>query len=233
MTELFNLPGLDGIDKILHPLILAMPVFVLATLVAIVARLRRASKRKRAPLQMMDVPAQKTATSLLSSAPVEYAAANAVPHQTIIEISPPVAPVADPAPALPARDEPTSPADQIAALQSQIDGVMKVQPNNTLAPLFLEMARHHKAVGDEASYLAALRSAAGLAAQHGPRAAHAEARLQLAEAAFDAGDLTGACEQWQIARDALHDDGQKEAHARVEQRMRDNGCPTDWVLTDF
>jgi len=24
-----------------------------------------------------------------------------------------------------------------------------------------------------------------------------------------------------------------ERHASIEKRMRANGCPTDWVLTDF
>ena len=241
MTELFNLPGLDSVDQILHPLILALPVFVLATLVALVARLRRAAKAKRAARQTKDVTAaaaQKTVTSLLTSAPetisvVQSAAGNTDLRQTNVEVPQAVFTATMPAQALTLRDKPTSHADAIAALQSQFNDVMKVQPNNTLAPLFLEMARHHKAAGDEAAYLAALRSAAGLGAQYGPRAAHADARLQLAEAAFNSGDLTGACEQWQMARDALLADGQKEAHARVEQRMRDNGCPTDWVLTDF
>lgn len=237
MTEFINLTGLDGVDKILHPLILALPIFVLATLVAILARLRCSAKKRRA--HQLTAIAQETATHLLGKEPVENAAANAASRQTTVSEPPEPARLLE-TPVVPVRkrDEPkhqdtTRPAVSIAALQSQINDAMKAQPNNTLAPLFLEMARHHKTAGDEASYLAALRSAAGLAAQHGPRAAHAEARLQLAEAAYIAGDLTGACEQWQMARDALYDDGQKLAHAEVEKRMRDNGCPTDWVLTDF
>ena len=116
---------------------------------------------------------------------------------------------------------------------AQINDATASSSKTALAPLYLELARLHRAAGNETASLAALRSAAGLSAQHGPRAAHAEARLELAEAAFKSGDLTGACEQWQMARTALHEDGQKDAHARVEKRMRDNGCPTDWVLTDF
>lgn len=221
MTELLKVPGLealrlDALDPILHPLILALPVFVLATLIAILARLLRARRRRLAA-------AREAAPLTLTSAQAAnqpVAAAPAAPPRAAVP-----SPVAEPA-------QPNA-TDPIASLQSKIDAAMKVQPNSTLAPMFLEMARHHKAAGNESSYLAALRSAAGLAAQHGPRASHADARLQLAEAAFVAGDLTGACEQWQIARDALRDDGQKDAHARVDQRMRDNGCPTDWVLTDF
>jgi hypothetical protein len=57
--------------------------------------------------------------------------------------------------------------------------------------------------------------------------------MQLAEAAYISGDLTSACEHWHLARGAYLASGQIEEHARVEKRMRDNGCPTDWVLTDF
>jgi hypothetical protein len=81
--------------------------------------------------------------------------------------------------------------------------------------------------------MTALRSAAGYASLHGPLGCHAAARLQLAEAAYSAGDLTSACEQWQMARGAFLEDGQMDEHARIDRRMRDNGCPTDWVLTDF
>lgn len=224
MTEFLKVPGLevlrlDAFDPVVQPLILALPVFVLATLIAILARLLRARRRRLAAAREA---APLTLTSAQAANQPVAAAPAASPRAAI------PSPAAAPAPSIP-----TPTTDPIASLQSKIDAAMKVQPNSTLAPMFLEMARHHKAAGNESSYLAALRSAAGLAAQHGPRATHADARLQLAEAAFVAGDLTGACEQWQIARDALRDDGQKDAHARVDQRMRDNGCPTDWVLTDF
>ncbi len=110
---------------------------------------------------------------------------------------------------------------------------LKTADNASLAALYLQIAGAHRELGDEPSRMTALRSAAGLGAIHGSRADHARARLELAEAAFDAGDMTGACEQWQMARTALLEDGQKEEHARIDKRMRDQGCPTDWVLTDF
>lgn len=245
MTDSFNLLGPDSVDAILPTLIYALPVFVLVTLIVLLSRRNRAVKVERAEHSPTDAVALRavaqnsvtsadaTAATTVIPAVVENAAANTVLYDINVAVPQSVVSGSKVDPKPPADDETTSYADATAALQAQIDQVMKVQPNNTLAPLFLEMARHHKAAGDEASYLAALRSAAGLGAQHGPRAAHAEARLQLAEAAHRAGDLTGACEQWQMARDALYDDGQKEVHARVEQLMRDNGCPTDWVLNDF
>lgn len=121
----------------------------------------------------------------------------------------------------------------IKSLEADLKAAMVSQPKTALAPIYLELARQYFAAGDERAYLEALRSAAGLAAQHGPRLAHAEARLELAEAALRAGDTTGACEQWQMARIAFEEDGQREAHDRVDRRMSEIGCPTDWVLTDF
>jgi hypothetical protein len=124
-------------------------------------------------------------------------------------------------------------AGEIAETSKRIEAVTADGDNGTLAALYLDLARCHGLAGDEASRLSALRSAATHGSQYGPHAAHAEARIELAESAFRAGDLTSACEQWQMARMALLRDGQTERHASVEKRMRENGCPTDWVLTGF
>jgi len=62
---------------------------------------------------------------------------------------------------------------------------------------------------------------------------HARARLALGDLAHAGGDLTTACEHWQIARALFHELKQGRDHEAVETRMLRNGCPTDWVLTDF
>ncbi len=115
----------------------------------------------------------------------------------------------------------------------RIDRAVAAGDRLALSGLYLALARAHHRGGDGAARMQALRSAAGYGALHGPRAAHAAARLELAEVAYDAGDLTSACEQWQLARSAFLEDGATAEHAAVDKRMRDNGCPTDWVLTDF
>lgn len=102
-----------------------------------------------------------------------------------------------------------------------------------LAQLYLDLARAYRADNRPHDALAALRSAAGFGAMHGPKAVHAMARVELGEAALHAGDRTGACEQWQIAKIAFHEEGLKDAYNATDKRMRDNGCPTDWVLTEF
>jgi hypothetical protein len=62
---------------------------------------------------------------------------------------------------------------------------------------------------------------------------HARARLALGDLAHEGGDLTTACEHWQIARALFHELKQSREHDAAESRMLKNGCPTDWVLTDF
>ena len=62
---------------------------------------------------------------------------------------------------------------------------------------------------------------------------HAEARLELAEIARASGDLTTACEHWQIARGLFSDLKHAKGRGKAETLMREHGCPTDWVLNDF
>jgi hypothetical protein len=124
-------------------------------------------------------------------------------------------------------------AVKINEISKRIDTELAGGNKGALAALYLDLAQGQQKLGDEKARMSALRSAAGYGSLHGPRASHAAARLELAEAAYLSGDLTSACEQWQLARTAYLEDGQTELSARVDKRMRDNGCPTDWVLTDF
>lgn len=129
-----------------------------------------------------------------------------------------------------AADEPPLPR-AVDEIKKNIDNAIADKP--ALAPLYLELSRAHKLRGEMTARMEALRLAAGHGAQYGPASAHGDARLELAEAAYDQGDLSSACEQWQLARTAYLEAKNDVAHARVDQRMRDHGCPTDWVLTDF
>lgn len=80
---------------------------------------------------------------------------------------------------------------------------------------------------------AALRDVVRLAAANGLPDAHATARLELGELARLDGDLITACEHWQIARGLFSDMKNKPRVSSIETRMREHGCPTDWVLNDF
>jgi len=125
------------------------------------------------------------------------------------------------------------PVDDTGAIASRIDAAKAGDDNVALADLYLAQAHAYQKIGDEKARMTALTAAAGHAALHGPEATHAIARMQLAEAARSSGDLTSACEHWHMAREAFQASGHAEEHARVEKLMRDNGCPTDWVLTEF
>lgn len=126
-----------------------------------------------------------------------------------------------------------APEVTISRLVELIASAENAGENGKLAQLYFDLARAYRADGRPHDALSALRSAAGIGSMHGPKAVHALARVELGEAALAAGDRTGACEQWQMAKMAFHDEGLKDAYALTDKRMRDNGCPTDWVLTEF
>ena len=211
MLQFTGVSGFDSVDAVIGIMAIAIPVAVLVTLLLVLSTKGRAKRRRSSVATLAD--------GIEPDAPE---AAPSIPPATAV--------------ATDARTEPPVALSTEASsddMQARLKHSITIEPKTAQAAIHLQMARLHRAVGDEAECLTALRAAAGLAAQHGPRSIHAEARLELAEVAFKAGDLTSACEHWQMARSALLDDGQKEAHARVDKRMRENGCPTDWVLTDF
>jgi hypothetical protein len=123
--------------------------------------------------------------------------------------------------------------ENVETIAHRIDAAQAAGDNAALADLYLALADAYKKRGDEKARMTALTSAAGCGALHGPHASHGSARMQLADLAYGAGDLTSACEHWHLARGAFQAGGQTEEHARVEKLMRDHGCPTDWVLTGF
>ena len=61
----------------------------------------------------------------------------------------------------------------------------------------------------------------------------AVSRMMLGDISKVEGDLTTACEHWQLARDLYAECNEVDKSAEVEDKMRDNQCPTDWVLNEF
>jgi len=123
--------------------------------------------------------------------------------------------------------------EDVETLNKKIELALARGEKTSLSRLYYDLAAGHERLGNAEARMSALRSAAGYGALHGPGAAHAAARLALGEAAQQAGDLTTACEQWQMAKAAYQQAGDADQQERIEKRMRENGCPTDWVLTDF
>jgi hypothetical protein len=192
-------------DTLLDAVVFLIPIAVLMTLVVLFLR------RRRTP---PGAPTKRSTVALVQAVatPVSLAA-------------PPADVVAEPS--RPARIE------SVDEIGKKIEIAIANGEKTSLSNLYLDLSRAHEQLGNIDARMSALRSAAGYGALHGPPSAHAAARLALGEAAHLAGDLTSACEQWQMARTAFLDGGDTEQHDRIEKRMRENGCPTDWVLTDF
>lgn len=102
-----------------------------------------------------------------------------------------------------------------------------------LAYLYIKHAAVYVAAGAREQAADRLRDAIRVAALRRLPAPHALARIELGDLYLENGDPITACEQWQIARNLLHDLGRLEERDGVDKRMLGNGCPTDWVLTDF
>lgn len=140
---------------------------------------------------------------------------------------------------------PAAPADAAAAhrqtgFEPGLEDVLRAladakaeRNERRVTALQIALARHHGAAGraDEAGDL--LRTAIHAAVRLGLPEEHAAARLELGDLARASGDLTTACEHWQIARGLYFDAGRSGDLALVEKRMSASGCPTDWVLNDF
>lgn len=220
MSELLGAFGSNSAEIFIRGLALVLPLAVLVTLVVVLF----VTKKKR-PKPAANTLMAASASGVVAQKSDQNTTAKRTP---IVEPPPAAKPLAQVTTRVASQEE-----NSINRVKSELEKALSSGAKEAIAPFYLQLAHLYCAAGNEAEYLTAMRAAAGLAAENGPHVTHAEARLELADVAFKAGDLTGACEQWQIARMALQADGQLAAQASVDKRMRDNGCPTDWVLTDF
>ncbi|CFX30661.1 conserved protein of unknown function [Candidatus Filomicrobium marinum] len=124
-------------------------------------------------------------------------------------------------------------APQRNQVQADIAAAGRVGDPGPLAALYLSLALLDREAGDEAGAAASLRQSVVFASQANNPEVHARARLELGDIAHRAGDLTMACEHWQMARSLFELAELADEKVDVDARMQRNGCPTDWVLTDF
>jgi tetratricopeptide (TPR) repeat protein len=137
--------------------------------------------------------------------------------------------------AAPARARSAEPAVKLdsAALVIAVEDAETREENGRLPGLYLSLAQCRIEAGETADAAELLRKSIRGAASAQLKDTHARARVALGDMAHQGGDLTTACEHWQIARALFHELKLTRDHEMVEQRMLRNGCPTDWVLTDF
>lgn len=127
------------------------------------------------------------------------------------------------------------PPERPAAIDwnARIQAAEAADDKAALAGLYLSLAKEEIGNGRTSKAADHLRTSVRLAAKPQIPAIIAEARLELAELARAAGDLTTACEHWQIARSLFHELSKKSELEVTEGHMQRHGCPTDWVLNDF
>lgn len=135
-------------------------------------------------------------------------------------------------------EELTAPVAKIAtidgpALLAAVEEAEAEGAARRLPGLYLSLAQWRIDSGDAAPAGELLRKSIRGASTAGLKDTHAKARVALGDLAQAAGDPVTACEHWQIARQLFHELGQRSDFDAVDARMLRNGCPTDWVLTDF
>lgn len=198
----------------------------------------------------------ENAATVLSSAgtSAQIYAAVSLPVPLITPLVGPVLldePVADAVQAQPVLGSmPATPPPAAAALRSEAVAVLPhpasaivprraIRPRSTpedttLSPeTLLVRAQDRLAAGALDDAAVQLRLCVRFASKMKQPAIEAVARLELGDLARASGDLTTACEHWQIAR-ALFTDLKRTAEmVAAEKRMESAGCPTDWVLNQF
>ena len=247
LTTLFDLQGAAGWSAILAPFLLLFIAIVFALLDPARKSSRRADHvsgpKPGETAGGPEAPAAQAAQPRTSgpaappahrpSAQVEPPPGKAASAPTASK--PPVSPasaappVAPPPAAIEAR-----PRLSIPQLRSQLHAAEVVFDNAAIGRTSLDLARRmieENSPGEDIERQ--LRRAIVAATQFGDTAIHASARLELGDRVASRGDMTTACEHWQIARQIYWDESSTADLAEADRRMIAAGCPTDWVLNDF
>ncbi len=191
-------------------------------------------------------PAMATPAPRQAAAPAGAAPAAAPPAARPAPVAPPAppppaAPAAATAPSAPSpasAGEPEVPAEAPPPPRPDYAGMIAAaeaaEDVDRLPTLYVALARQQREDGLPIAKAAdLLRKSIRLAATHRQHMAHAVARIELGDLERESGDLTSACEHWQIARSLFHDMKLAKEVTATDTRMRRHGCPTDWVLNDF
>lgn len=235
------MPETAALDSALSTLVLALPLAALLVLLVLLFRPRRQPERaislpEEPPSAPEDVALPRAAVADLGA---DHASAPPEPLPTPEHVTAP----AQPAPAAtPSSEEASAEDDMIRhigpipdpkspeELEDDIRLAERAGNHALLARLCLDLAQTEPA---DQRVPELLRKCVRSAMRSKSFAIHAAARLELADRARVAGDLTTACEHWQIARGLFFDMNDRELHKTAEGLMLRHGCPTDWVLTDF
>jgi hypothetical protein len=197
-----------GIDALIQAVPIALTMALLLTLLALLLHARRLARHYRAERAARPAAAAHGMSGTARAAsPTEASAVAPAPNAVA--------------------------GSPVAAASAQIARAEAAGDKAKLAELHLELARLHLASGGRVEAAAELRKSIMSAARLRQHGTHASARLLLGDLAERDGDLTTACEHWQIARTLFQELKMTDQLGSAEARMRRIGCPTDWVLNDF
>jgi hypothetical protein len=231
MGQSFAIDGVPGL------LLLLLPVLALA--IVVVWAIRQTRPRPPPPDRVIALQERSHVTAAFSSP----AASPRVSELTSIPAVPTAAPAAptaaqplantQSAPEIAAPAAVPPPAETPEALAAAIAKLEARGEDAELACLYIRQATAYVGQGRKEEAASRLRDAIRVAALNGLAAPHALARVELGDLYLSNGDPITACEQWQIARNLFHDLARPGDRDDVDKRMLGNGCPSDWVLTDF
>jgi hypothetical protein len=131
------------------------------------------------------------------------------------------------------REVPRSLQEEEEALVLALAAAKAERDDGALSRNSILLARILLSRSERGEAAALLQSAALVARRAKLPVVHAEARIELAEMARGDGDMTSACEHWQMAKVMFHEMGRRKDQDQISELMRQHRCPTDWVLTNF
>ena len=212
-------------------------LFVSATALASVL-VFMAVRRAFTSLRARHKSAPRHAPILLFPAFTDFGDAAAAPALGLLDLDIPIppAPAGQSAitPAAPHSLQPASATDPVTLPVRRRPKPAREAVDSVLSPAtLLAHAHEHLAAGAHEQAATQLRLCARLASKLKQPLIEASARLELGDLARASGDLTTACEHWQIARSLFADIARPSDALAVEKRMEQASCPTDWVLTQF
>lgn len=121
----------------------------------------------------------------------------------------------------------------LPAIEAEIADALAVRDQQALGILYLRHGVLLKRQGEVVVAGDVIRKSVGIAMQRSDARLHALGRLELGDIAAARGDLTTACEHWQLAKKMFLDVRQRRDSDVADGRMVKHGCPSEWVLTEF
>ncbi|MEO1205961.1 MAG: hypothetical protein AAFV45_06475 [Pseudomonadota bacterium] len=121
----------------------------------------------------------------------------------------------------------------LESVKVEIADALAAKDQAALGHLYLTQGVLLKQAGQSAVAGDVLRKCVMIAMQLKDARLHAMGRLELGDVVAEAGDLTTACEHWQMAKAMFLEVRHRADSEAADARMLKSGCPTEWVLTEF